>query len=73
VVFESADGLLGCIVTVGVGWDQLIVNILSSEEGLEGTGCFIVEALELGAETCVAEAGMEALVGSEDVLGLTAF
>jgi len=61
--FEGADGTLGSVATVHVGWDQLIVNILIGEEGLKGAGCFIVETLEFWAKTDLTEAGMESLVG----------
>jgi len=40
--------------------------MFGSEVVLEGLGCLIIQALELGAESHSAEAGVEKLVGLED-------
>ena len=63
MVFEGADGSLSGIATVDSRWDKLIVDCLSSEEVLEDGGAFVVEALELWAESGCAELGMERAVG----------
>ncbi len=49
VVLESSNGMFGCIAAVNVWWDELIVHIFCSEVVLEGLGCLVVKALELGA------------------------
>ena len=45
MVFESANGTFCSIAMVDVGWDQLEINMFSSREILEGTGCFVIQSL----------------------------
>jgi len=42
VVFECADGSFGSIAMVDMGRNQLVINIFSCKEVLEGLGCFVV-------------------------------
>ena len=42
VVFECADGSFSSIVAMDMGWDQLVIDIFSYQEVLEGLGCFVV-------------------------------
>ena len=51
VVFEGVDGTFGGIAVVDVRGDKLKINLLLMHELLENVGLFIVEALEVGAET----------------------
>ncbi len=49
VILESTNGSFGGIAAVNVRWDELIVHIFCGEVVLEGLGCLVVKALELGA------------------------
>ncbi len=51
MVFEHVNGTFRSIATVDMGWDQLGIDMLSNHEILEGTGCFIIQSLQLGAES----------------------
>ena len=35
MVLEGSNGMFSRIVSVDVGWDKLVFNVFSSEEGLE--------------------------------------
>jgi len=50
MIFECANSPFCSIATMDMGWDQLEVHMLSGHELLEGMGCFIIQALKLGAE-----------------------
>jgi len=51
MVFESANGTFCSIAMMDMGWDQLEIHMLSNHEILEGTRCFIIQVLKLGAES----------------------
>jgi len=67
------DSVFGSIAAVYVWWDQLEVHIICCEEALEGAGCFVVQVLKLGVESCNAEAGMCTLVYGKNGFGTMAF
>jgi len=51
MVFESENGTFCSIAMMDMGWDQLEIHMLSNHEILEGTRCFIIQVLKLGAES----------------------
>ena len=48
VVFEHADGVLGSIVLMNVGWGELKVNVAGVHELLQGDRSFIVQFCKRG-------------------------
>jgi len=73
VVFEGVDCTFGCILAMDMGRDQLEINILSCHKFLEGTGGFIVKALEFGAESCGAKAVVGNLKSGKNGIGMSVF
>jgi hypothetical protein len=58
VVLEGADGTLGGVAAVDARRGKLEVDVLGTEELLEGLGAFVVKALEEGLEAGGTEAGV---------------
>jgi len=67
VVLECVDGAFSSSVAVYVWQDQLDNHVLCCKGVLEGVECFI-QALQLGAESCIAEVGMCTLICSKNDL-----
>ena len=67
VVFESANGSFSRIPLVHVGWSQLVINIFVLHVLFEDGGCFIVKALEEGAQASSTQPIVALLVGYKDV------
>jgi hypothetical protein len=62
VFFESPDDAVGSVALMAVRRNQLIIDILCSEEILQSGRCLIVESLELWFETFDRELLMDASV-----------
>jgi hypothetical protein len=55
VVFPAADGSFCCILSMNVGRDELVGNVVEFHESFEPRRSFIVELLEEGFEATVRE------------------
>ena len=69
VVLECANGSFSRIPSVHVGWSQLVINIFVLHVLFEDGGCFIVKALEEGAQASSTQPIVALLVGCKDVSG----
>jgi len=61
VVFECADCAFGHIALMDVGWHQLVVNVLVSEECFKSCQSLIVQTLEAWLQFSTTEVCMQAL------------
>lgn len=66
MVFEGPDGPFSCISAVEMRWSQLKVNLGFAHMGLKGLTGFIIEALELGAESSGGEQVKSPFVAGEN-------
>jgi len=73
VIFEGMDCTFGSILAMDMGRDQLEINILSCHKFLEGTGGFIVKALEFGVESCSAKVAVGNLKSSKNGISASIF
>lgn len=69
MVLECANGSFSRIPSVHVGWNQLVINIFVLHVLFEDGGCFIVKALEKGAQASSTQPLVALLVGCKDVSG----
>jgi hypothetical protein len=70
VIFKCLDCSFGRIVSMYVGWHQLIVYLCISEKLSEDSSCVIVKLLKRWAEASTGgdKEGMDAFVGGNDLL-----
>jgi hypothetical protein len=66
VMLEGANGVFDCIGMVNTGRDKLEVDMLVTEELIEGSRALTVEALELGAEASTNESIVDGHVRCKD-------
>ena len=66
VVFERANSTFGGVAPMKSRGDQLKVDVFVAKEFLEGGGAFVIESMELGAETGSKKSGMNYLEGTEN-------
>ena len=55
VVFEGANGTLGCVATMDIRWDVLVVDAVGVQEVREGRTSFVVEGYQFGTLAGFAE------------------
>lgn len=72
MILECSDGSFGSIALVAVWRDQLVVNVIVSEESLELLGGFIVHLVEDGFLASFFEQVDEVSVGSDGFTVLSA-
>ena len=48
--FERTDGAFGCVASVYIGRNKLIVDVLVGEELFEFLWCFVIKYLDFGLE-----------------------
>jgi hypothetical protein len=51
MIFKGAYGSFGGIAAVDIRWRKLGINVVIGQVLEQGSGCFIVQAVELGFET----------------------
>ena len=73
VIFEGANGAFSRVAAMDAGRGQLEVDICFVEEVFEGLGAFIVEALEVGFESCFSKAAVHSFIGGNNAGGLSVF
>ena len=59
MVLEGANSSFGGVAAVYTGRDKLVVDVFGVEEGFECCGTFVVETVQLGAQTGSEEAGVK--------------
>ena len=71
--FEGANGTFRGIASVLIGWDELIVDLLLNEKVFEDLRALVVQFLEFGSQSRLAEERMQVLVGRENGFGMSVF
>ena len=46
MIFERPNGAFGDVLSVDMGWHELVVDLVVVEVGPEGSRCFVIKALE---------------------------
>jgi len=71
MILVGADGTFGGVASMASRGCKLEINIVGPHEGLEQFGTFVVQALELRTEACVAEFRVHGFVCNKEGLGST--